>query len=56
MNENSINKVDKFVDKLDPTLNDWIISYYSTNRLKFEFVTCVLIIYDAVMAPFIWAY
>ena len=36
--------------------NDWIIGYYSTNRLKFEFFTCILVIYDCVMAPFQWAY
>ena len=36
--------------------NDWIISYYSSNRLKFEFFTCILVIYDSFMAPFQWAY
>jgi hypothetical protein len=30
---------------------DYIISYYSKTRLKFEFVTCILILYDCVVLP-----
>ena len=32
--------------------NDWIISYYSRRRLVFEFVTCILVIFDCGMVPF----
>ena len=32
--------------------NDWIISYYSMNSLRFEFLTCILVFYDCFMVPF----
>ena len=32
--------------------NDWIISYYSRERLAFEFATCILVIFDCGMVPF----
>ena len=31
---------------------DCIIGHSSLNRLRFEFVTCILVIYDCVMLPF----
>lgn len=35
---------------------DWIISYYSQKRLMFEFMTCIMVIYDCVMTPFYLAF
>ena len=35
---------------------DWIISYYSQRRLLFEFITCIMVIYDCVIAPITFAY
>ena len=29
-----------------------IISYYSRTQLKFDFLTCILVIYDCFMAPY----
>lgn len=32
---------------------DWfIISYYSTNIRRFDFITCILVLYDCFMIPF----
>ena len=36
--------------------NDWIISYYSQKRLLFEFITCVMVLWDVVMCPFYFAF
>ena len=36
----------------DSNRNQWIISYYDRNRLKFDLVTCILVLYDCFMVPF----
>ena len=32
--------------------NDCIISFNSVNRIRFEFLTCLLVLYDCIMLPF----
>ena len=29
-----------------------VLSYYDVNRRRFEFLTCILVIYDSVIVPF----
>ena len=43
-------KAGGFVKKRGP--RDFIIGHSSLNRLRFEFVTCILVIYDCIMLPF----
>ena len=31
---------------------DFIISFNSVNRIRFEFITCLLVLYDCIMLPF----
>ena len=56
INKQEVVSVAQFSMDVRPNSNDWIIGYYSTDRLKFEMITCILVMYDGVMAPFQWAY
>ena len=29
----------------------FIISYYSVNQLRFDFLTCILVLFDCIMVP-----
>ena len=36
--------------------SDWIIGYYSQRRLLFEFITCVMVMFDVITIPFYLAF
>lgn len=46
------NDESKYYENQDKINGIWIISPYDRNLLKFDFITCVMVLYDCFMVPF----
>ena len=51
MQDFSADTVDRNLEE-KATKTDFIINHSSVNRLRFEFLTCILVFYDIIMLPF----